>query len=650
MNKIRLSFLFVVMVINIITFQNCEKYKLSSHASELSSKNEQVILEKSENNKDIVSLMDSAIIDSVFHYPMSRPTETTNPHMWIRHLGNQFLNNKVSVSSIESYTGIKAPVIGATRSDLAFGVPTFLQRNGSEYGMYFNTKELNQTTITMEFPPIGNLPAETVNSPLIPFNTRYCKAVGLGAPQFTVGHNVSSKSIHPWKSQDSFLEFKVDVKVPISVISGNLPPVFISSFYIYISDVSNPGSTIAFLANIFDYRGQPEGAIGHDNHVYFMSTPLGNVPLYTSGEPKIYWTKDLYDTIGEPIQKDSFTEYKKFGIRINKIQLLNIIKVFKSSLGTKIQLSEDVKNYQLGAYGLLNEMNYHYQSPASECVANFDTNSYAQTGLAFRNFEVLVSKSSYDEDYKGGFEGFIDDKTLSGWACKKGNPTSQQVQIYTNQQAVASIKADLVAEPAVYKDQCQSGSVYHRFKYVLSDEQKLNLGGQTFFADIYEGQNSKHTLRKYPGLTYIAPRVLPEVPTQRERLELKRYYWINKNFSPVYWGHRITTKEPESFYSLETVLGTIYKNKQSNSLALYECLSGNVPNHYFLSIADHCFGAQNKGLVGFISQVREKGQKDIYLCYTTGIVNGKNEPLSHFVSLSPTCEGFNRDGHLGFID
>lgn len=639
------------MLVNILAFQNCAKTDFGSSKNVIFPTQARDESSKvNAFNTETISLLDTDIMDTVFHYPMSRPPETTKPHMWIRHLGDQFLRNKLEIANVGSYTGIDAPIIGASRSDLGFGIPTFLQKRNNEYGMYFNTRELNKTTITMDFPAIGNTPAGSVTSPLIPFDTRYCKAVGLGAPQYTVGHNVSSKSIYPWKNQDSYLEFKIDLKVPHSVVNGKLPPVFISSFYIYISDISNPGSTVAFLANIFDYRGQPEGAIGNDNHVYFMSAPLGDVPIFTSGEPKVYRTKDLYDTIGESIQKSAFNEYKKFGVRISNSQLLNIIKVFKSALGGRIKLSEDVKNYQLGAYGLLNEMNYHYQSPAAACIPNFDVSSYAEAGLAFRNFEVLVSKSSFDDNYTGGFEGFIDDKTLSGWACKKGNSSSQKIQIYTNQQAVTMVQANLISEPAVYKDQCQSGSMYHRFKYTLTEEQKQKLSEQIFFADIVEDQQSKHVLKKYPGLSYMLPKVIQENPIKPEKLELKRYYWINKSFSPVYWGHRITTKAVEPFYTLETVLGSIYKEKQSNTIALYECLSENTPYHYFLSVAEHCFGSQNKGLIGYISQVRSHGQKDAYLCYTSGIVNGKSVPLSHFVSLSSSCEGFNRDGHLGFID
>jgi len=135
-----------------------------------------------------------------------------------------------------------------------------------------------------------------------------------------------------------------------------------------------------------------------------------------------------------------------------------------------------------------------------------------------------------------------------------------------------------------------------------------------------------------------------------EKVPLKRYYWINTSFTPAYWGHRVTTQTPESFYTFEAMMGSIYKSQQAHSTALYECLNPNNPYHYFLSVSSTCFGGVSKGLLGYISQQKQAGQKEIFLCYANGNVNGVATPLTHFVSLDANCEGQGKDGSLGYVD
>lgn len=419
-------------------------------------------------------------------------------NMLVRHMGATFHRQVplLAPNDVAAHTGL-AGVFSTLGSVVSTGAyPTMLARGGpGELAMYMDTEQLERRGY-------------------YPFTQSYCKSVGLGGPQFTLGKEFIRTTPYPWQKPGDALELAVDLQVAQSELRvrrggqyvhttalepGDHAPIFQSSLFVYLIDQSR-GVAVAVLWNLYDPRGPYSMGVGNDRHVFFYTTGIGSTD--PSG---VDLTQHFTVLAGEHAREPS-AGYRSIKVRISHAQLREILAVLAGSTG----LSLDPTHYSLSSVGLLNEMNFLYKDvpqnlPPAEreaytCIADHDPQTFAKVGMRYRNFKA--TQVAAPTEYRGGLDGIDELGLVRGWACAREDAAPVSVRLATSAGQLAHVTASLAGERAI-AEICGAGSA-HRFEYRLTPEQLADHGGLRVGASV-RGSDPLYTLQTFPGVNYVVP-------------------------------------------------------------------------------------------------------------------------------------------------
>ena len=135
------------------------------------------------------------------------------------------------------------------------------------------------------------------------------------------------------------------------------------------------------------------------------------------------------------------------------------------------------------------------------------------------------------------------------------------------------------------------------------------------------------------SLGYIAK--MPPLP-QNQFIALSNY------FNPGQKDNWSTTIKPPQEYEFKFRFGYLFTDRQANSLPVYDCYIPSWKDHMLVINDQSCGGAQNLGLIGYISSVQLHDSRPIYRCFDEQATN-------HFMSLNYECNGKKFEWLAGYI-
>jgi len=103
-----------------------------------------------------------------------------------------------------------------------------------------------------------------------------------------------------------------------------------------------------------------------------------------------------------------------------------------------------------------------------------------------------------------------------------------------------------------------------------------------------------------------------------------------------------TTASPPGEYAFESRFGYLLIGERADTIPLYDCYIDFWADHMLVPGDSTCDGAQNLGLIGWISTEDFPGSIPIYRCFDETATN-------HFVWLDPGCNGKTFEWRIGYL-
>ncbi len=123
---------------------------------------------------------------------------------------------------------------------------------------------------------------------------------------------------------------------------------------------------------------------------------------------------------------------------------------------------------------------------------------------------------------------------------------------------------------------------------------------------------------------------------QNQFVALSNYYRFDQQDN---W---VTTAKPPQEYEFEFRFGYLFASQKPNSLPVYDCYIDFWTDHMLVPGDQSCGGAQNLGLMGYISSEPLFGFVPIYRCFDEQATN-------HFMSFDPGCGGKRFEWLAGYV-